>query len=212
MKNEGKGFGGRRDRVPKAAEDRQPEVEAKAPQKRTRRGAQAARMRSGREAQARAAQDLHPGSDTPWTAPTSLDAPPERQGFKQKWVRVAIYGRPDVQNMARKFKEGWLPRKADTVPKSFHVPSIRSGQFAGCIGVEGSILCEMPTSKRDQRNAHYRKRAEQMAQDIERNMGNVNRSIPHHAGFGRITKQATTKVLTHRRNDAGVDTGEEIEA
>lgn len=204
-----KGFGGQRPRVPKAAED--PEAKP-APAKRTRLNAQAARARAGREQETRASQDLHPGSNAPWAPPTSLDAPPPRKGFKQKWIRIAIFGRPDVQNMSRKFKEGWLPRKSDTVPKSFHVPSIKSGQFAGYIGVEGSLLCEMPEARVAQRNAHYRKRAEQMAQDIERNMGNVNRSIPHHAGFGRITKQATTRVLTHKTNDAGVDTGEEIEA
>lgn len=205
------GFGGQRARVPKVAPDAGQElpedIPAQTPKRRTRLSSQAG-AHEGREQQARAAQDLHPGSDTPWTPPTSLSAPPARKGYRQKWVRVAIFGRPDVQNMARKFREGWLPRKANTVPKSFHVPSIRSGQFAGCIGVEGSLLCEMPEARVAQRNAFYRKRAEQMAQDIERNVQNINRSIPHHAGFGRITKTATTKVV--RR--APVDSGEEMEA
>lgn len=204
---EKKGFGGRQGRVPKALED----GEQEAPQRRSRLATQGSRSRAGREAQARASQDLHPGSDTPWTPPTSLEAPPARPGYKQKWIRIAVYGRDDGQNVARKFREGWVPRKADSVPKTFHVPSIRSGQFAGYIGVEGSILCEMPTALVDQRNAHWRKKSEKMAQDIERNVANINRSIPHHAGFGRITKQASTKVLTHRTDDA-VDSGEEIEA
>lgn len=199
------GFGGQRNRVPKAAPD-DGQVEDPAP--RTRRASQGAQAHEGREQQARAAQELHPKADTPWAPPTSLEAPPPRPGYKQKWVRIAIFGRPDVQNMARKFREGWIPRKANTVPKTFHVPSLRSGQFAGCIGVEGSLLCEMPVALVDQRNAHYRKRAEQMAQDIERNVQNINRSIPHHAGFGRITKTETTKLV--RR--APVDTEEEADA
>lgn len=207
----GKGFGGARSRVPPAKGDEEAAPARAAPQRRTRRAAQTSRARDGREQQLRANQDVHPGSDTPWAAPTSLEAPPARPGFKQKWVRCAIFGKPDVQNMARKFREGWLPRQANSVPKSFHAPTIRSGQFVGSIGVEGSILCEMPSAKVAQRNAHYRAKSERMAQDIERNVANVNSRIPHHAGFGRIRKTSTTKVLTHRNEDA-VDSGEEIEA
>jgi len=209
------GFGAARTRVPKVAgeertlpadiETRKTPLESK---RRSRRSSQAARGHPSRQQEARAMQDLHPASDTPWVVPTSLEAPPKRNGYRQKWVRTAIRQVDDVQNVSRKFREGWLPRPSNTVPKQFSVPTIRSGQFAGCIGVEGMILCEMPESRAAQRDAHWRKKSEMMAQDIEKNLHRASSAIPQHAGFGRITKTATTKVV----RPAPVDTGEEMEA
>lgn len=162
-------------------------------------------VRESRVQGQRAAREEHPETDAPWAPPTSLEAPPPREGYRQKWVRVAIFGRDDVQNVSRKFREGWLPRPVESVPKSFHVPTIRNGQFAGCIGVEGSILCEMPEKKARQRNDHYRRRAQQMAEDIERNISNINRSIPRHNGFGRIEKVERSVRVRPRAEDVGGD-------
>jgi hypothetical protein len=165
--------------------------------KRTRKNAQSSRARTSRAAQSREGAALHPGSDTPWTPPTSLEAPPERPGYRQKWLRVAVFGVDDARNIARKFREGWLPRAVSTVPKGFHMPTIRSGQFAGCIGVEGMILAEIPLKKAQKRNAHYSGLAAKMAAEIEKNIERINRAVPQHAGFGRVTKATSTRVLTH---------------
>lgn len=206
------GFGAARLRQAKAAED----VAAKPlpPQalngklSRSRKGAQASRSRASRAQAQRANEELHPKSDTPWAPGASLEAPPARPGYRQKWLRVSIFGRDDVRNVARQFREGWMPRPADTTPKNLHVPRINGGQFAGCIGVEGMVLCEIPERMAEQRNRHYRRKAEALAQDIEKNIASINRKVPQHAGFGRLTKTETTRVV----RPAPVDTGEDIEA
>lgn len=93
--------------------------------------------------------------DRPWVRPTSLAAPPARPGFKQRWIRVAIHGTDDPANTTRKFREGWKPRPANTIPATFPLPTISNGAWAGCVGIEGSILCEMPIELANKRNAYY---------------------------------------------------------
>lgn len=99
--------------------------------------------------------DIHAEAAKPWIRPSSLEAPECRPGFAQRWIRVGLRGKDDPTNTSRKFREGWRPRPASSVPASYHAPTISQGKWAGCIGVEGSILCEMPLKIRDKRNAHY---------------------------------------------------------
>jgi len=96
-------------------------------------------------------EDVHNVEDRPWVRPTSLEAPPARPGFAQRWIRVALRGEADPTNTARRFREGWKPRPADTVPASYQVPTIMHGKWSGAIGVEGMLLCEMPKKLRQKR-------------------------------------------------------------
>ena len=100
--------------------------------------------------------DVHAEEDKPWVRPTSLEAPPARPGLVQRWIRVGSMGQDDPTNTARKFREGWKPRPAASIPAGWHTPSINHGKWAGCIGVEGMLLCEMPEKMVKKRNDHYR--------------------------------------------------------
>jgi hypothetical protein len=99
--------------------------------------------------------DVHAEESKPWVRPTSLEAPPARPGFVQRWIRVGTMGQDDPTNVARKFREGWKPRPSSSVPPTFHSPTIAHGKWAGCIGVEGMLLCEMPEKMVANRNKHY---------------------------------------------------------
>lgn len=99
--------------------------------------------------------DVHAEEAKPWVRPTSLDAPPARPGFTQRWIRVGMNGQDDPTNTARKFREGWKPRPAASIPASYHAPTIQHGKWSGCIGVEGMLLCEMPNSMVEKRRKHY---------------------------------------------------------
>lgn len=98
---------------------------------------------------------LRPADDKPWVRPSSLEAPPPRPGFVQRWVRVAIKDEEDPVNASRKFREGWRPRLASTVPPSHQVPTISHGKWAGTIGIEGMVLCEMPKPIAEKRRKHF---------------------------------------------------------
>lgn len=138
--------------------------------------------RRGPAHETRAQEVVHPEVhgdewDAPWTPPSNLEAPPPRPGMRQRWVRVSMHGADDVSNYAKQQREGWRPRRADSVPKGFQVPSIKEGDFAGCIGVHGVILCEMPEERVRQRTAYYREQIEMQTQAVEHDLEKDFKSI-----------------------------------
>ena len=93
--------------------------------------------------------------DTAWKPPSLLDAPEPRPGYVQRWIATSIQGKDTPDNVYKRMREGWEPRKASTV-KDQKFPTINHGQWAGCIGIEGMLLCEMPKEKHDSMKAYYR--------------------------------------------------------
>lgn len=145
-----------------------------------------------------------------WQRPSALDAPPARRGYVQRWVRVLDRnGQPDITNIQKKHKEGWRPRKVDTIEEGFAPPTIQDGQWAGCIGVRSVVLMEMPIKVAKQRDAYYRKKREQQTEavntDIERTRGGH--------GFGNIRhkNRSEVEVPTRRPAVAGDDDDLDIE-
>jgi hypothetical protein len=148
---------------------------------------------TSRAQQTRAAADVHPSHDEPWVRPATLPHIPARAGFVQRWIRVSVRGEADATNISSKMREGWQPRKVDTLPKNMIMPTISQGTYAGCIGVGGNILCEMPKARNDQRNAHYRKRNEAKTAAINNELAQV--SSHGHPGFGPIKRAQTSKLV-----------------
>lgn len=135
------------------------------------------------------ADDIHKVEATPWVRAASLAAPPPRPGFDQRWVRVANKEEADPTNSARKFREGWRPRLANTVPPKYQPPTISHGRFAGCIGVEGMLLCERPKQLTEKRNAHFRQRTEDITKGVEAELQSQSTSAMP------ITQERTSKLV-----------------
>tara|TARA_R100000030_G_scaffold82039_1_gene64781 strand:+ start:97 stop:579 length:483 start_codon:yes stop_codon:yes gene_type:complete len=92
--------------------------------------------------------------ETAWKPPALLDAPEARPGYVQRWVATSIQGKDTPDNVYKRMREGWEPRSADTV-KSKLFPTINHGQWEGCIGIEGMLLCEMPEERHIQMKDYY---------------------------------------------------------
>ena len=108
--------------------------------------------------------------DTAWKPPPLLDAPTPRPGYTQRWIATSIQGKDTPDNVYKRMREGWEPRKADTV-KDKLFPTINHGQWAGSIGIEGMLLCEMPIEKHRQMKDYYHSRSleanESIAGDLD---------------------------------------------
>ena len=108
--------------------------------------------------------------DTAWKPPSLLDAPEPRPGYTQRWIATSIQGKETPDNVYKRMREGWEPRKADTVKEKLF-PTINHGQWAGSIGIEGMLLCEMPVEKHRQMKDYYHNRSveanESIAGDLE---------------------------------------------
>lgn len=117
---------------------------------------------SKREQQAR--------EDTAWKPPSLLDAPDPRPGYVQRWIATSIQGKETPDNVYKRMRAGWEPRSSTTVKDSKY-PTINHGQWAGMIGVEGMMLCEMPVETHRKMKDYYRgKNVEQnqsVATDLE---------------------------------------------
>ena len=91
-----------------------------------------------------------------WTPPSSLDAPPAPDGFRQKWLRAETMGFYDTKNMSGKMRSGWELVRADQYPDS-NYPTVKEGKYAGVIGVGGLLLARIPEEIAQSREAYFRK-------------------------------------------------------
>jgi len=110
-----------------------------------------------------------------WTPPGLLDAPPPRQGMRQRWVSTQILGDEIPHHTMRRFREGWTPRPANTIPENFPIPTIEHGKHEGCIGIEGMILCEMPEKRALAREAYFKGKTEDQSDYVRTQLGKVGR-------------------------------------
>ena len=109
-----------------------------------------------------------------WKPPSLLDSPEPRPGMTQRWIATSIQGRDTPDNVHRRMREGWNPRPADTV-KDKLFPTINHGQWAGSIGIEGMLLCEMPLKTHKQMKAYYNNRNSEQNESVSGDLDALGR-------------------------------------
>ena len=110
-------------------------------------------------------RDTETRPDTAWKPPSLLDAPEPRPGYTQRWIATSIQGKETPDNVYKRMREGWEPRKADTVKAQLY-PTINHGQWAGSIGIEGMLLCEMPKEKHKSMKNYYQNKSSEANEAI----------------------------------------------
>ena len=110
--------------------------------------------RNTRSSEVKKSREEETRQETAWKPPSLLDAPEPRQGMVQRWIATSIQGKDTPDNVYKRMRAGWEPRPADTV-KDKRYPTINHGEWAGCIGVEGMLLCEMPVEKHRSMKEYY---------------------------------------------------------
>jgi len=108
-----------------------------------------------------------------WRPSNLLEAPEPRPGFKQRWIATMVLGQEQPTNVAKRMREGWQPRDLKTVKNAQNFPTIEHGKFAGYIGVEGMVLCEMPEEMVNQRNEYYAQMTENLMRSVEQDIHKV---------------------------------------
>ena len=53
-----------------------------------------------------------------WVPPSSLDAPPAKDGFQHRWLRAESLGFQDTKNIAGRLRSGYELVRADEYPDS----------------------------------------------------------------------------------------------
>ena len=108
-----------------------------------------------------------------WRPSNLLEAPAPRPGYKQRWIATMVLGQETPTNVAKRLREGWQPRDPKTVKNAQHFPTIEHGKFAGYIGIEGMVLCEMPEEMVNERNMYYARMTENLMRSVEQDIHKV---------------------------------------
>ena len=135
-------------------------------------------------------------ADAAWKPPSLLDAPKCRPGMVQRWIATSIQGRETPDNVYKRMRAGWNPRPADSV-KDKRFPTINHGQWAGSIGVEGMILCEMPEDAFASMKDYYHNKSEEQNESIPGELDAIGRT-------GGIPIQQDRSSTTSRGRDVSV--------
>ena len=105
-----------------------------------------------------------------WTPPALLPTPPDHPDWAHRWVRTAILGQADRQNVSTRFREGWEPAPADDPLyaefQHFADSTTPWGQ-KGVIEVGGLMLCRASKSKMRSRDRYHAQQAESQMAAVE---------------------------------------------
>ena len=119
--------------------------------------------------EARTQQVKPPEQDKPWTPPSSLDAPPAKDGFQHRWLRAESLGFQDTKNIAGRLRSGYELVRADEFPDSDY-PVVEDGKYKGVIGVGGLVLARVPNEIAKQRADYYKQQAKDNVDAVDNDL------------------------------------------
>jgi hypothetical protein len=77
-------------------------------------------------------------------------------------------GHADNTNVSQKFREGWVPVKAEDHPE-LEVMSDIDSRFKGNIEIGGLLLCKAPEAKVRQREEYFERMAASQMESVDNN-------------------------------------------
>ena len=112
----------------------------------------------------------------PWRPPSRLDAPPAPEGYKHRWLRAEVNGNLDNQNIYSKLREGYELVRLEDLPEEYRgmLPTMDDGKHAGVVAVGGLLLARIPDETADERNAYFRKKAQDQLHAVDNEMMREN--------------------------------------
>ena len=120
------------------------------------------------EVQTRTNRDLATREKTAryvYTPSSALPDPTPEPGYTYRWVASALLGDEKVMmtNMSRKFRDGWVPVKADDHPELMLVGNAKTGN----VEIGGLMLCKMPTEKARARDEYFEDQARNQMESVD---------------------------------------------
>lgn len=129
-----------------------------------------------------------------YTPASTLPDPTPEDGYKFRWVATAVLGQDLPTNVSQKFREGWVPVKAEDHPEL-----MLQGNINGNVEVGGLILCKIPTERLQAKKEYFEKQAQDQMDSVDNHfMRNNDARMPlfsekksstsRGGGFGSGTK------------------------
>jgi len=124
-----------------------------------------AEQRTKRDAESREVEQRPSDS---WIPASVLPNPDPQEGWVFRWVRTSTLGHADNTNVSQKFREGWVPVKAEDHPE-LEVMSDIDSRFKGNIEIGGLLLCKAPEAKVRQREDYFEQMASTQMESVDNN-------------------------------------------
>jgi hypothetical protein len=129
--------------------------------------------------------------------PTSLRAPPARNGFVQRWVSDGTNptsDRAEQRNWFNKKRAGWQIRDPETIPQQLrHIfPSAKLHDGQACVRVAGMVLCELPMNVARERRHAVDNRIRHLSSAIPESLEELRKRERAGVGPLQIGDQSTT--------------------
>lgn len=103
-----------------------------------------------------------------WQRQSMLPTPEPRDGLKFRWVRTSALGQADMTNVSRRFREGYVPVKANEFPE-LKIMSDLESRFPENIEVGGLLLCSIPADLAEDRTYGQVEEAQTQMDAVDRN-------------------------------------------
>jgi hypothetical protein len=104
-----------------------------------------------------------------WKQPELLPEPDKLPGYAYRWIRVSTLNVSDPRNLSAKLREGWEPVTVNEQPQ-FQLLIDGNSRFKDNIEIGGLLLCKTPIEFVEQRDAFYRKQAENQIESVDNSM------------------------------------------
>lgn len=147
-----------------------------------------------RESEMREMNPAHSYQETPWVHASSLLTPPPRAGMEQRWIRFMYGNDEDNTNVSRKMAQGWRKRTDNDIPEEMLPMKLEQGKWAGCLVVQGMVLCERPVSIGHRREKHFADETKRRTDALEADIASTNRSTAN-TPFGPIERAVERKLM-----------------
>lgn len=101
-----------------------------------------------------------------WSPPAMLPDPHPRPGIVHRWVRNAILGDADQQNVSMRMREGWTPCRPEDYPEMETLVGVKVGNN-DVIEVGGLMLCHASEAKMAARDRYHAEKSEAQIEGVE---------------------------------------------
>jgi len=123
-------------------------------------------MAEQRTKRASEAREVEQRPSDSWKPASVLPTPDPQDGWVFRWIRTSTLGQSDNTNVSQKFREGWIPVKAED-HLELEVMSDVGSRFDGNIEVGGLLLCKAPEAEMQQRQEYFEQMAENQMESVD---------------------------------------------
>jgi hypothetical protein len=106
-----------------------------------------------------------------YTPTSALPDPTPEPGFRFRWIASAILGQTNQTNLSKRFREGWVPVKAEDHPELQIM-----GDKNGNVEIGGLLLCKAPEEMVMGRQTYYNNSAKEQMESVDNNFMRNNDS------------------------------------